>query len=278
MLTLPEPSTESLLLEHLILGSPEPMTKIACSTEYSPLPTKVRQKYTRSSGGVYIPRKRAGGAKPKKVVPLSLNVSLDITYPKRSWVGHRYQILYADFPWPYTSFGTARLPYKSLSWDQIARFPWHHYMADQCVVFYWATGPYLIQQVFLLLYWMQRYNLRYLGMPYVWVKTRKDGKPIGAAGPRPTLVKPLDEFVLAFTNVKRGRPFPLLTEAQNQNVFAPKPKRGEHSRKPAEVRRRIVELLGDRPRLELFARDNPEGWDVLGDETPNNPQRIDLSA
>ena len=39
-----------------------------------------------------------------------------------------------------------------------------------------------------------------------------------------------------------------------------------HSRKPPEVRERIVELLGDVPRLELFARDRAEGWDSWGDE------------
>lgn len=39
-----------------------------------------------------------------------------------------------------------------------------------------------------------------------------------------------------------------------------------HSRKPPEVRERIVELLGDVPRLELFARDRAKGWDSWGDE------------
>ena len=40
----------------------------------------------------------------------------------------------------------------------------------------------------------------------------------------------------------------------------------EHSRKPDEVRDRIVELFGDLPRIELFARTKTEGWDVWGDE------------
>ena len=40
----------------------------------------------------------------------------------------------------------------------------------------------------------------------------------------------------------------------------------EHSRKPDCVRDRIVELCGDLPRIELFARQKVEGWDCWGNE------------
>lgn len=40
----------------------------------------------------------------------------------------------------------------------------------------------------------------------------------------------------------------------------------EHSQKPDETREKIVELMGDLPRLELFARKETDGWDVWGDE------------
>ena len=39
-----------------------------------------------------------------------------------------------------------------------------------------------------------------------------------------------------------------------------------HSVKPDEARQRIVELLGDVPRIELFARRHATGWDAWGDE------------
>lgn len=39
-----------------------------------------------------------------------------------------------------------------------------------------------------------------------------------------------------------------------------------HSQKPDEVRDRIVKLMGDRPRIELFARQRVLGWDAWGDE------------
>ena len=40
----------------------------------------------------------------------------------------------------------------------------------------------------------------------------------------------------------------------------------KHSKKPNEVRKRIVQLLGDLPRIELFARERFEGWDAWGNE------------
>jgi N6-adenosine-specific RNA methylase IME4 len=44
-----------------------------------------------------------------------------------------------------------------------------------------------------------------------------------------------------------------------------------HSQKPDEVRERIVALLGDVPRLELFARDRAPGWDAWGNEVEVDP-------
>ena len=40
----------------------------------------------------------------------------------------------------------------------------------------------------------------------------------------------------------------------------------EHSRKPEQAREKIVELMGDIPRIELFAREKNKGWDVWGNE------------
>jgi N6-adenosine-specific RNA methylase IME4 len=40
----------------------------------------------------------------------------------------------------------------------------------------------------------------------------------------------------------------------------------KHSQKPAIVRERIVQLYGDVPRVELFARETTKGWDAIGNE------------
>ena len=40
----------------------------------------------------------------------------------------------------------------------------------------------------------------------------------------------------------------------------------EHSKKPDIVRHKIIELVGDLPRVELFAREKADGWDAWGNE------------
>lgn len=41
---------------------------------------------------------------------------------------------------------------------------------------------------------------------------------------------------------------------------------GSHSQKPVECRTRLVDLMGDVPRLEMFARDTMDGWDYFANE------------
>lgn len=48
----------------------------------------------------------------------------------------------------------------------------------------------------------------------------------------------------------------------------------EHSKKPDEVRERIERLMGDVPRIELFARQKADGWDVWGNEAINDVELI----
>lgn len=109
------------------------------------------------------------------------------------------------------------------------------------------------------------------GVAFVWIKTKRDGSPIGAQGVRPSIVKPLTEFVLAASRVPNGRPMPLGSESVVQTVFAP---RREHSRKPDEVRERIEQLYPDARRLEVFARTSAPGWDVWGNETNKFPAQV----
>jgi len=43
-----------------------------------------------------------------------------------------------------------------------------------------------------------------------------------------------------------------------------------HSQKPDEARDKILELMGDLPRIELFARRKTDGWDVWGNEVESD--------
>jgi N6-adenosine-specific RNA methylase IME4 len=174
-----------------------------------------------------------------------------------------YDIVLCDIPWMY--FGDANKNaaagkhYRLMETEQVHALPVREIMSKRSVVFLWATGPKLDAAIDVIRAW----DLHYRGVSYVWVKTRKDGTPIGAQGVMPTFTKPTTEFVLAATTNKRGRPFPILDLKQPQVVFAP---RGRHSEKPPQVRERIESLCGERPRIELFARGRVPGWDVWGDE------------
>jgi N6-adenosine-specific RNA methylase IME4 len=67
------------------------------------------------------------------------------------------------------------------------------------------------------------------------------------------------EFLLLAT---RGNPIPVSHSVHSviESVIE------EHSKKPDIVRDKIVELCGDKKRIELFARKRVEGWDSIGDQ------------
>jgi N6-adenosine-specific RNA methylase IME4 len=60
----------------------------------------------------------------------------------------------------------------------------------------------------------------------------------------------------------RGDKVRMLRKNQKDIVSIPRTK---HSEKPAEIRT-MIESLSPGPRLELFARERPEGWDVWGNQ------------
>jgi N6-adenosine-specific RNA methylase IME4 len=49
-----------------------------------------------------------------------------------------------------------------------------------------------------------------------------------------------------------------------------------HSKKPDETRDRIVKLMGDIPRIEIFSRQKVDGWDCLGNDIDGKDIRESL--
>lgn len=107
---------------------------------------------------------------------------------------------------------------------------------------------------------MKAWGFTYKTAAFVWVKKYKNGKNyfgMGAytrANAEVCLLGVTPEFK-ASQHVKSHAVHQII-ESQVQ----------AHSVKPDEARRRIVELLGDVPRIELFARQHVPGWDAWGDE------------
>lgn len=178
-----------------------------------------------------------------------------------------YDIVYADFPWMMygskTKNAAAGKFYNLMPDDEVLSFPMKSLLRDpkHGAFFIWATCPRLDMAIRAISAW----GLVYRGVAFNWVKTRKDGKVIGAQGIPPTGTKPTSELCLLATVQKKGRPFKLLDAGVPQVILAP---RGEHSAKPPETRDRIVRLYGDRPRIELFSRQAVVGWDRWGNQAP----------
>jgi N6-adenosine-specific RNA methylase IME4 len=187
----------------------------------------------------------------------------------------RYDVVLADPPWSYygqqDKWAAAAKFYRLMADDDVLALPVRNLLTEFGVLFLWATSPRLDFAMSCLAKW----ELAFRGVAFVWVKTTTDGRPIGAQGVRPSIVKPLCEFVLAGSPVVRGRPMPLADEGVRQTVFAP---RGRHSEKPVTVAERIELLYPDARRLELFARSHRPGWDAWGDAVEDGRTRRDTDA
>ena len=169
----------------------------------------------------------------------------------------KYNIIYADPAWSYNDKkcnGNCEDHYRTMSLQEMKDLPVQDMCADDCVIFMWITYP-MIQEGLEL---MKSWGFKYKSIGFQWIKlNKKNGKPFFGLG-RWTR----GNTEACFIGVK-GKP-KRQSAAVSQLVMTPI---REHSRKPDEVRDKIVELMGDLPRLEMFSRTQTEGWDVWGNET-----------
>lgn len=173
----------------------------------------------------------------------------------------KYQIIYADPPWSYNdkmsghSFSLDH-EYETQSKDWIAKLPVGGVVDKDCVLFLWAVSPQLPEALEVIKAW----GFKYITVAFVWSKNTVNGKKVSNLG-RWTMGN-VEVCLLG----RKGKPQRICKNIK-QLVEA---ERTIHSKKPDEVRKRIVELMGDIPRLELFAREQTEGWDVFGNEVENS--------
>lgn len=180
-------------------------------------------------------------------------------------INSNYNIVYADPPWSYygdpNKDQAAGKHYKLMSDNEIWSMPVRKICSEKAVLFLWATSPRLDAAIETV----KRWGFHYRGIAWVWVKTTNAGKIINGQGVRPSFVKPTVELVLVGSTEKKGRTFPLLTESMSNVILAARPN-NKHSKKPEIFRQMITDLLGDRKRIELFARNSAPGWDLFGNE------------
>ena len=182
-----------------------------------------------------------------------------------------YQIIYADPPWFYrdrkcgsSKFGLGSVgTYGCLETERICKIPVGDWVASNSVLLLWTTWPHLLSAREVIEAW----GFTYVTLGFLWVKTNKNsGTPFFGPGfysksnSEPCLLAKRGSGVRPVTNS-----ISQIVEVPGEMVVAPA-RVGKHSEKPAAVRNRIVELFGDVPRLEMFAREQTPGWDAWGNE------------
>jgi len=172
----------------------------------------------------------------------------------------KYNIIYADPPWNGLGWNNSGLKcpanhYKVQDLDWIKSLPVQSISDDLCFLFLWVTFPNLKGGLEVIESW----GFKYATCAFVWVKKNKksDSYFVGLGN----YTRANTEICLLGTKGKTQRA--RKSRSVRQIIDSPIEK---HSKKPDEIRTRIIELCGDLPRIELFARSHFEGWDCWGDE------------
>lgn len=173
----------------------------------------------------------------------------------------KYNIIYADPPWSYKDkrnkhprlCGGALSHYETMEIEDIKKLPIQNIVDENAILFLWVTFPNLQEGLDVIKAW----GFKYKTLGFSWIKTnKKNGKPFFGIG---YYTKSNCECCLIGI---KGKP-PKASNKISSVVISP---REEHSKKPDEVRDKIVEFSGDLPRIELFARQYTDGWDCWGNE------------
>ena len=189
----------------------------------------------------------------------------------------KYDIIYADPPWDYGGkmqydkssiktenigftknifISSATFKYPTLKLKELKKLDVNSIAADDCLLFLWTTGPQLANSIELATAW----GFEYKTVAFIW------DKMVHNPG-RYTLSQ--TEQCLVF---KKGRiPSPRGARNIKQLIAFP---RCKHSEKPEIVIDGITKMFPAQNKIELFARNNYNGWDNWGLEIPD--AKIDI--
>ena len=170
------------------------------------------------------------------------------------------EIIYADPPWNYTAIGQSipsrskkGQPYTAMRMVDIYNYKLPE-LSDNCILFLWATSALIPEAIYTIKAW----GFDYKTVGFTWIKKNKKATNTNFWG-MGSWTRSNAEYCLIGT---RGKP-----KASSHSVHSViETPIQEHSRKPDIVREKIVELCGDKKRIELFARNKYEGWISSGDQ------------
>lgn len=176
----------------------------------------------------------------------------------------KYKIIYADPPWTFKTYSdkgkdkSAENHYSCMTKEEIQNLPISDIADKDSVLLLWVTFPCLEEGLELIKKW----GFKYKTCAFNWVKkNKKSDSWFWGLG---YYTRSNSEICLLAT---RGKPLTRISKAVHQILDN---RVMEHSKKPDVAREKIVQLFGDLPRVELFARQKTEGWDVFGNEVENS--------
>ena len=166
----------------------------------------------------------------------------------------KYQIILADPPWRYDfskdNADKIENHYPTMTLKEICdlKIP----SDNNCVLYLWATAPKLLEAIEVMKSWGFTYkthaiwNKGWIGMGY-WFRGQHELLLVGV----------------------KGKVSPPIPKNRVSSIYLEK--KTKHSKKPRYFRDIITNSFpADWNRLELFAREKTEGWDVWGNEVESD--------
>ncbi|WGM06159.1 MT-A70 family methyltransferase [Arsenophonus nasoniae] len=198
----------------------------------------------------------------------------------------KYDLILADPPWQYqnkASNGAAHNHYNTTDFYSLTRLPIETIVNDNSVLCMWYTGNFALEAIRLAEAWGFKVKTM---KGFTWVKLNKLAKERISKAIKKAELSDADDFLTLLNAETRmnggnytrsnsedcliaikGKGLERKDASIKQVIYACL---GEHSQKPIEVHYRLEKLYGEVKRIELFARDKVQGWDLWGNEAPEN--------
>lgn len=173
-----------------------------------------------------------------------------------------------DFPWPVEPISKSaavlidgspllsKLPYETMTIEQIKAFPINDYAAEQCALFMWTTQGFLQDAFDIVKLWGFKFSRLITwdkGTGITWLGFTNNG-----------------EFVLF---AYRGKyPIDVKKGSSIKTVFQSYKTR--HSEKPDKFYAKLQHFTPE-PRIDIFARKRHYGFDAWGDQVQEAPLTIE---
>jgi N6-adenosine-specific RNA methylase IME4 len=167
----------------------------------------------------------------------------------------KYDVIYADPAWRYdfskSSSRDIENQYPTMTIEEICNLPVKNMTAENAVLYMWATAPKLQEALAVIKAWGFEYvthciwDKEIIGMGY-WFRGQHELLMVG----------------------KKGKFSPPPSELRISSMI--KERRTKHSKKPDKIRDMIKLWFPNAVRLEMFSRNNEQGWHNWGNESESS--------